>query len=322
MTTEQPKAATPQDQPYPPPMVAYPNPHFTGGTFPPPPAPPGAYQPHFFAYAPPDGTHPEANGANGGVPVPQGPPLVYPYPPGGMIYYPPHPPGFPVSQAPPAPTMKPKRKQVKMACTNCATACKRCDESRPCERCIKYGMPNTCVDGQRKERKKGVKRGPYKRKNKAMESSPLPGHEGEWPAGAAPPTVHAVPSFHAPGPEGFYPVYYPGFPPPPHIQDGQSPPEGAHSAQPPVVPFLIPAGFPPYAHHYPYPPLAPQPTVDPVSTSRKAQEDEGAASGSHDNDGKTKKKKSKTKTKASGSADPGQRTKRAKASEDDGVDDD
>lgn len=169
-----------------------------------------------------------------------------------------------------------------------------------------------------------------------MESSPLPGkcspstarprgsllcpgHEGEWPAGAAPPTVHAVPSFHAPGPEGFYPVYYPGFPPPPHIQDGQSPPEGA---QPPVVPFLIPAGFPPYAHHYPYPPLAPQPTVDPVSTSRKAQEDEGAASGSHDNDGKTKKKKSKTKTKARGSADPGQRTKRAKASEDDGVDDD
>ncbi len=94
MTTEQPKAATPQDQPYPPPMVAYPNPHFTGGTFPPPPAPPGTYQPHFFAYAPPDGTHPEANGASTAVPVPQGPPLVYPYPPGGMLYYPPHPPGM------------------------------------------------------------------------------------------------------------------------------------------------------------------------------------------------------------------------------------
>ena len=52
-------------------------------------------------------------------------------------------------------------------CTNCAAACKKCDESRPCERCLKYGTANSCVDGQRKERKKGIKRGPYKRKNKS-----------------------------------------------------------------------------------------------------------------------------------------------------------
>ena len=51
-------------------------------------------------------------------------------------------------------------------CTNCASACKRCDEARPCERCIKYGLAETCVDGVRKERKKGIKRGPYKRKNR------------------------------------------------------------------------------------------------------------------------------------------------------------
>ena len=51
-------------------------------------------------------------------------------------------------------------------CTNCAVACKRCDEARPCERCIKYGLANQCQDGVRKERKKGVKRGPYKRKAK------------------------------------------------------------------------------------------------------------------------------------------------------------
>jgi neural Wiskott-Aldrich syndrome protein len=52
-------------------------------------------------------------------------------------------------------------------CTNCAAACKRCDEARPCERCIKYGIADACVDGTRKERKKGIKRGPYKRKNKS-----------------------------------------------------------------------------------------------------------------------------------------------------------
>lgn len=51
-------------------------------------------------------------------------------------------------------------------CTNCAGACKRCDDSRPCERCVKYGIADTCVDGTRKERKKGIKRGPYKRKSK------------------------------------------------------------------------------------------------------------------------------------------------------------
>lgn len=51
-------------------------------------------------------------------------------------------------------------------CTNCAAACKRCDDSRPCERCQKYGLADSCVDGQRKERKKGIKRGPYKRKAK------------------------------------------------------------------------------------------------------------------------------------------------------------
>jgi hypothetical protein len=61
-------------------------------------------------------------------------------------------------------------------CTNCAAACKRCDENRPCDRCQKYSISDTCVDGQRKERKKGVKRGPYKRKNKGDSdgSSPYP----------------------------------------------------------------------------------------------------------------------------------------------------
>ncbi|KAF5365673.1 hypothetical protein D9758_003146 [Tetrapyrgos nigripes] len=61
-------------------------------------------------------------------------------------------------------TIRTKRKQVKNACTNCQKACKKCDEARPCLRCVKYGHPDQCVDSQRKERKKGVKRGKYKKR--------------------------------------------------------------------------------------------------------------------------------------------------------------
>jgi hypothetical protein len=56
-----------------------------------------------------------------------------------------------------------KRHQVKVACVNCRKACKKCDENRPCARCIKMDLCATCVDGERKPREKGVRRGPYKR---------------------------------------------------------------------------------------------------------------------------------------------------------------
>ncbi|KAG8901082.1 hypothetical protein FRB99_005577 [Tulasnella sp. 403] len=72
------------------------------------------------------------------------------------------------------PQLKSKRRQVKNACTNCQKACKKCDEVRPCGRCVKYGIDKDCVDSQRKERKKGIKRGPYKKRE------PKP-HEEEDP---------------------------------------------------------------------------------------------------------------------------------------------
>ncbi|RUS12897.1 hypothetical protein BC938DRAFT_478309, partial [Jimgerdemannia flammicorona] len=50
---------------------------------------------------------------------------------------------------------------------NCQKACKKCDEGRPCQRCIKYGLTDTCIDSTRKERKKGIKRGPYKRRQQS-----------------------------------------------------------------------------------------------------------------------------------------------------------
>ncbi|KAI9490563.1 hypothetical protein BDB00DRAFT_875161 [Zychaea mexicana] len=67
--------------------------------------------------------------------------------------------------------LHPKRKQVKNACTNCQKACKKCDDARPCPRCIKYGITETCVNSVRKERKKGIKRGPYKRRTKEEEEA-------------------------------------------------------------------------------------------------------------------------------------------------------
>ncbi|KAL0080081.1 Zn(2)-C6 fungal-specific transcription factor [Phycomyces blakesleeanus] len=57
-----------------------------------------------------------------------------------------------------------KRKQVKNACVNCQKACKKCDEGRPCKRCVKLGLTETCINSPRKERRKGVKRGPYKKR--------------------------------------------------------------------------------------------------------------------------------------------------------------
>ncbi|PWY96838.1 hypothetical protein BCV70DRAFT_168236, partial [Testicularia cyperi] len=60
--------------------------------------------------------------------------------------------------------IRPKRKQVKNACVNCQKACKKCDEGRPCSRCVKYGLTDTCQDSARKERRRGIKRGPYKRR--------------------------------------------------------------------------------------------------------------------------------------------------------------
>ena len=69
------------------------------------------------------------------------------------------------------PNGKPKRKQVKNACTNCQTACKRCEDARPCGRCVKYGLADSCVNSARKERKKGIKRGPYKKRKGALRRS-------------------------------------------------------------------------------------------------------------------------------------------------------
>ncbi|KAJ1811191.1 hypothetical protein LPJ77_000233 [Coemansia sp. RSA 2523] len=64
---------------------------------------------------------------------------------------------------------RPKRAQVKNACINCQKACKKCDSGRPCERCIKYNLVATCIDSTRKPRKRGVKRGPYRKRKREVD---------------------------------------------------------------------------------------------------------------------------------------------------------
>ena len=67
------------------------------------------------------------------------------------------------STFPPQQPLRSKRRQVKNTCTHCQKACKKCDNARPCLRCVKYGISEECVDSQWKERPKGLKRGPYKK---------------------------------------------------------------------------------------------------------------------------------------------------------------
>ena len=205
-------------------------------------------------------------------------------------------------------------------CTNCAAACKRCDENRPCERCRKYGITDTCIDGQRKERKKGIKRGPYKRKNKGGDDvtpqftgieediiSPL-GHvlntqlaenstEGEWAGGPASSsttpatTVAAIQAVahQFPNGEAFYhPIYYPppgpgaflAPPPPPDSVDGSA----SHSAGQPV-PYYIGAYPPPFGHYPPFlhgalPPQPPSQAAVQTAAPAQTTVDPAATSGS------------------------------------------
>ncbi|KAF8441655.1 hypothetical protein L210DRAFT_3612032 [Boletus edulis BED1] len=47
----------------------------------------------------------------------------------------------------------PKKKKASRACAHCQKAHLTCDDSRPCQRCIKRGMAGSCVEGHRKKAK-------------------------------------------------------------------------------------------------------------------------------------------------------------------------
>lgn len=50
-------------------------------------------------------------------------------------------------------TIKRRRKKASRACSHCQKAHLTCDDSRPCQRCIKRGLQTTCTDGVRKKAK-------------------------------------------------------------------------------------------------------------------------------------------------------------------------
>ncbi|KDQ12332.1 hypothetical protein BOTBODRAFT_34624 [Botryobasidium botryosum FD-172 SS1] len=111
------------------------------------------------------------------------------------------------------PHVKAKRRQVKNACTSCQKACKKCDDVRPCTRCVKYGIGPACVDSQRKERKKGVKRGPYKKRDNKVNSdlseasrASLVAGEGAQALQYLPPGVPGAAPMYGYGPQGSSPI--------------------------------------------------------------------------------------------------------------------
>ncbi|CAG8477621.1 4350_t:CDS:2 [Paraglomus occultum] len=117
--------------------------------------------------------------------------------------------------------VKPKRKQVKNACVNCQKACKKCDEGRPCQRCIKFNLTLTCKDSVRKERKKGIKRGPYRKRTEETVSNTNPSSDGvSQPQFITPPGYVPVPvsTMNGASDSNINPVFY--------LPQGQSLPQG------------------------------------------------------------------------------------------------
>ncbi|KAI0272122.1 hypothetical protein BGY98DRAFT_1002420 [Russula aff. rugulosa BPL654] len=196
------------------------------------------------------------------------------------------------------PQIRSKRRQVKNACTNCQKACKKCDDARPCLRCVKYGIGEECVDSQRKERKKGIKRGPYKKRDgksraaSTTETLPDPAPPpamgmsltGVPTAGNTPPAAsfmgpmsYPLPIYgqyppmqavHKPGESSpYHPTYYVPVQPAPGSHPGQEH-EGQGYALPPphqYYPPYLPYGTVPYpapylvSHHRPDMPVVMQP---------------------------------------------------------------
>jgi len=321
MASEQAKSPAEQQPPaQPAQVVAYPHPYGAAHYAP---MPPGAYGPPFYTFAPmpPDPNH-DPNAPNG-APQPGPYLMAFPPPPHGLMYAYAPPPllwisamVYPPYGAPPMPQPRPKRKQVKMACTNCAAACKRCDDSRPCERCQKYGIADSCIDGQRKERKKGIKRGPYKRKAKNSSESSSTYAGGPPPASASGEGEGSVPPTSYPmAPESYYPFYYPHPHPAftPHQHEGQANGEAAanSTAHPLPQPFfpLHPAVYPPYTQYAPGAVSYPPPLGSAPATAAPADVNGKAAENAAETNGESASGRSKKQSRMSKSNDDGKKKK-------------
>ncbi|KDR81398.1 hypothetical protein GALMADRAFT_221259 [Galerina marginata CBS 339.88] len=152
---------------------------------------------------------------------------------------------FPNALLPAQQPLRSKRRQVKNACTHCQKACKKCDDARPCLRCVKYGISEECVDSQRKERKKGVKRGPYKKrdgKGSSVEHIDVPPQGMTVSNSVPPPGGPPIPGPYMPlgYPPGFYGQY-----PPLAAKPGEAPPM---YSSPPYFLTSVPTHLQPQLH--------------------------------------------------------------------------
>ncbi|KAF9454047.1 transcription activator of gluconeogenesis ERT1 [Macrolepiota fuliginosa MF-IS2] len=92
----------------------------------------------------------------------------------------------------------PKKKKANRACFHCQKAHLTCDDSRPCQRCIKRGIANNCTEGHRKKAKyllddeelEALKR---TKSSGTGDSSEAKSPQSEPPAAPAPPETFAQP---------------------------------------------------------------------------------------------------------------------------------
>ncbi|KAJ3248182.1 hypothetical protein HDU78_001582 [Chytriomyces hyalinus] len=59
-------------------------------------------------------------------------------------------------------------KQCRNACVHCKRSNKKCEDVRPCLRCVQTGMEDSCEDAPRKMRHGQRRRGPYRRKEETI----------------------------------------------------------------------------------------------------------------------------------------------------------
>ncbi|KAI8830749.1 hypothetical protein BJ741DRAFT_668264 [Chytriomyces cf. hyalinus JEL632] len=59
-------------------------------------------------------------------------------------------------------------KQCRNACVHCKRSNKKCEDVRPCLRCVQTGMEDSCEDAPRKMRHGQRRRGPYRRKEEVI----------------------------------------------------------------------------------------------------------------------------------------------------------
>ncbi|EMD37851.1 hypothetical protein CERSUDRAFT_154783 [Gelatoporia subvermispora B] len=102
----------------------------------------------------------------------------------------------------------PKKKKANRACFHCQKAHLTCDDSRPCQRCVKRGMADKCTEGHRKKAKylldeeelealKRQKSG--EGSSKSAETAPIPPAQAD----PAPPYIPPDPMFSSFSPNSF-----------------------------------------------------------------------------------------------------------------------